>query len=142
MTKTAAKLFIFSTFALSSFFVHSADIQLEITGVKSAQGKLYIQLFNGEENYNQGNAELATITKAKPGNASLTFQDVDNGEYALRFYHDENNNGKLDSNLFGMPTEGYGFSNNALPNFGPAKYQEMKFQISDGDIKLSSKIIY
>ncbi|WP_281561283.1 DUF2141 domain-containing protein [Thalassomonas sp. RHCl1] len=141
MIKTANRLFITGAFTLSSFFAQSANIQLEITGIKNDQGKLYIQLFNGEENYHQGNAELATIAKAKSGSATLTFEDVDSGEYALRFYHDENNNGKLDSNLFGMPTEGYGFSNNAQPNFGPAKYQEMKFQVS-GDIKLSSKVIY
>ncbi|WDE01384.1 DUF2141 domain-containing protein [Thalassomonas actiniarum] len=142
MIKTINTLFITGAFTLSSFFAHSANIQLEITGIKNDQGKLYIQLFHGEENYNQGKAELATMTKAKSGNATLIFQDVDSGEYALRFYHDENNNGKLDSNLFGIPTEGYGFSNNAMPNFGPAKYQEMKFQVNGGDLKLSSKVIY
>ncbi|WDE07723.1 DUF2141 domain-containing protein [Thalassomonas viridans] len=142
MMKTANKLFTLTAFAFSSFIAQSADIQLEITGIKNDQGKLYIQLFNGEENYNRGKAELATIAKAKPGTVALSFHDVAAGEYAVRFFHDENDNGTLDSNLFGIPNEGYGFSNGAQPNFGPAKYQDMKFRVNGSDIKLSNKVIY
>ena len=44
--------------------------------------------------------------------AHFTFKGVPAGNYAVLLTHDENDNGKLDTNLVGMPVEGYGFSNN------------------------------
>jgi uncharacterized protein (DUF2141 family) len=49
------------------------------------------------------------------------------GEYSVAVIHDENNNGKLDTNIFGIPTEAYGFSNNIRPKFRAANWDETKF---------------
>lgn len=46
------------------------------------------------------------------------------GEYAISVHHDENNNGKLDTGLFGIPKEKYGFSNNAKGFMGPPSFKE------------------
>ena len=121
---------------------HASDISFEISGVKG-DGKLYVQLFKGEQNYQRNNADNATIVKAKSGITTVSFADVDEGEYALRFFHDEDGNGKMATNLFGMPTEGYGFSNNAKPNFGPVAYSEIKFVVADNEkIINKTEVIY
>ena len=62
----------------------------------------------------------------------------------MRFFHDENDNGELETNLFGMPTEGYGFSNNARPNLGPVSYDEVKFTLTDQQSSVSNttNVIY
>ena len=68
---------------------------------------------------------------------SYTFSNLTTGEYALAIYHDENSNGKLDSNFLGMPTEDYVFSNYATGNFGPPSFEDAKFTLTDTlDIKL------
>jgi uncharacterized protein (DUF2141 family) len=41
--------------------------------------------------------------------ASFEFSDIKPGKYAIAVIHDENCNGKLDTNMFGIPKEGYGF---------------------------------
>ncbi len=122
----------------------ASTVEFNINGVNDDSSKLYVQIFKGEENYQNGNAESATITKAKDGKASISFTNLDKGDYALRFFHDQNNNGKLETNLFGMPVEGYGFSNNAKPNFGPVSYQQIKFSVSEDDSKVvnESTVIY
>ncbi len=129
---------------LLSTMAHSSNIEFEISGINSNKGKLYIQLFKGEKNYLQGKSESASIVKAAKGSTKILFNNVDEGEYALRFFHDENDNGELESNLFGMPIEGYGFSNNAVPNFGPVSYKEIKFVVSPTDTKVVNKtsVIY
>ena len=60
------------------------------------------------------------------------------------YFHDENNDRKLDTNIFGSPIEGYGFSNNAEPNFGPASFEDMAFSVNDGNeqVKNTSTVIY
>lgn len=132
------------TALLLSSAAMAAEIEFNISGVNDDSNKVYVQLFKGEENYKNGIAESATITKAESGKASIHFNNLGKGEYALRFFHDQNSNGKLETNLFGMPVEGFGFSNNAKPNFGPVSYSEIKFMISDDSSKVinESTVIY
>lgn len=125
----AVSLLFASMWVNSSTF--AADIKLEITGVNAQQSKIYVQLFNSEDNYLNGNALTATYIQAKAGLNFVTFTDVPAGEYAVRFYQDENNNGTLDTNLFGLPSEGYGFSNNAKPNYGPVVYKDAAFTVTE-----------
>ena len=41
--------------------------------------------------------------------------------------HDRNDNGELDANFVGMPTEPWAFSNNATGSFGPPGWEQVKF---------------
>ena len=142
-----ATLFLLSasTSAMSNEFINNendSDITFEINGIKST-GKIYVQLFKGEQNYNQGIAHNASVVTVKKGSTQVAFSNLAQGEYALRYFHDKNNNGKLETNLFGMPTEGYGFSNNAKPNFGPVGYDEIKFHVGAGEqVTNNSEVIY
>jgi len=63
------------------------------------------------------------------------------GKYAVRYFHDENMNGNLDTNKMDIPTEGYGFSNNAYGLFGPKPFKEWLFDFNENK-KLSLKIKY
>jgi uncharacterized protein (DUF2141 family) len=124
----AVSLLFASMWVNSSTF--AADIKVEIAGVNAQQSKIYVQLFKGEDNYLNGNALSATYIQAIAGLNFVSFTNVPLGEYVVRFYQDENNNGTLDTNLFGMPSEGYGFSNKAKPNYGPVAYQDAVFTIT------------
>jgi len=136
--KKITLLFTIITSALLSSLIQANYIEFEISGINSDKGKLYIQLFKGEENYKKGNAELASVINAAKGSTKVLFNNVGQGEYAVRFFHDENNNGEMETNLFGLPTEGYGFSNNAKPNFGPVSYSEMVFVVPENN---SAKVL-
>ena len=129
---------------LLSASVDASEIRFEINGIKEAQGKLYIQLFQGEQNYQSGEAQVSTAVMPNSESTIVTFNDIEPGEYALRFYHDEDNNGEMATNFFGLPTEGYGFSNNAKPNFGPVSYDEIRFVVSEKDevVTNSTYVIY
>ena len=72
----------------------------------------------------------------------MTFNNVEPGDYAIRYFHDENSNRDFDNNMFGMPIEGYGFSNNAPVNFGPPSYQQMTFMVSNVAVINSSTVNY
>lgn len=52
------------------------------------------------------------------------------GKYAIRYYHDENLDGHLDSNFIGKPTEGYGYSNNVKGKYGEPPFKEIIFSIN------------
>ena len=56
--------------------------------------------------------------------------DLPAGTYGMKAVHDVNGNGKMDVNPFGMPTEPYAFSNNAVGNMGPAQWDRAHFEVS------------
>lgn len=124
--------------------VQAQQINFHISGIDITKGKLYIQLFQGEDNYKKGIAETSTIITVKSDSAKVNFDNVLPGEYAVRFFQDENADGKLDTNMFGLPTEGYGFSNNAKPNFGPVSFKKAKFDVlvDQPEVTNSTQIIY
>jgi len=133
-----------SAIALSLMTAHvsAQTVQLDIQEIKHNQGKLYVQIFKGEQNYKQEKAYNATIVKAKEGKIIVTFNDLEVGDYAIRYFHDENDNGEMDTNFFGFPTEGYGFSNTGKIKYGPPSYKEMSFQVTELPVKTQSKVNY
>lgn len=61
--------------------------------------------------------------------ARLVFTDLQPGVYAVAVIHDENGNGKLDTNWLGIPKEPVGASNDAKGHFGPPKFEDAKFSL-------------
>jgi uncharacterized protein (DUF2141 family) len=61
--------------------------------------------------------------------AEVTFDKLQPGRYAIRVYHDENGNGKLDRALLGIRKESWGVSNDSLQTFGPARFRKMLFEV-------------
>ena len=127
--------------------VSAKTLEFTIEGIKSNKGKIYIQLFKGEENYQNNNAYLSSIAIAKQGQVTITFNglvvdDLGNHDYGIRYYHDENDNASMETNLFGMPLEGYGYSNNAKANYGPVGYSQIKFHMTNETQVNTSTIAY
>lgn len=80
--------------------------------------------------------------KASGDVVSLNFKDLPPGRYALNAYHDENDNGKMDRNLIGIPTEGYAFSRDAKGRRGPPAFEDAAFDVKDGDNEISVTLNY
>ena len=73
----------------------------------------------------------------------IKFDSIPAGTYVLSCIHDENSNSVLDQNVFGIPTEGYGFSNNPGITFGQPSFSQVKFTVAEKDsIKMIVDLIY
>ena len=107
----------------------SGNFVVIVTGFDNDEGNAMIALFNSEENYSENGKKFRrTKSKIKDSKVEWTIEDLPFGEYAIKLYHDENENGRMDRNMMGIPTEDYAFSNNAIGNFGPADYEDAKFE--------------
>lgn len=101
---------------------------LRITGVEEAEGEIRIAVFNSEDSYTKETV-YAEILPVDSTGIDWTIPELPHGEYAIAVYHDKNTNGKLDTNVLGIPKEVYGFSNNARGRFGPASWEEAYFYV-------------
>jgi len=119
---------------ISSYSFSQLNLDIEITGIKNDEGKIMLQLFDGKEvTVNQAVGDI------KDNKCSVSFKNLKPGKYAIRYFHDENENGNLDTNTFGIPKEGYGFSNNAKGTFGPPPFEKWIFDLIENK-KMELKI--
>jgi uncharacterized protein (DUF2141 family) len=102
------------------------DLEITVKNVGNDKGVLMVGLFNSEKTFTT-HPWKADKSKAKAGVVRIIFHDVPSGEYAVSIFHDENENGLLDSNFMGIPKEGFGFSNDAMGTFGPPTFRKAKF---------------
>lgn len=104
---------------------YAADLTIRVEGVANAQGELKVAVFNSADTFLTKPLRGAAAP-AQAGTVELTVSDLPAGDYALAVYHDENNNGKMDRNAMGMPTEDYAFSNNAMGKRGAPRYEDAR----------------
>jgi len=100
-------------------------LEIEITGLRNDKGTIMLQLLDTVQ---QVVAErMETISNGK---CTLIIGELKAGKYAVRYFHDENLSGKMETGRFGIPTEGYGFSNNASGMFGPLPFKKWIFEVT------------
>ncbi|MGH8076158.1 MAG: DUF2141 domain-containing protein [Lysobacter sp.] len=110
----------------------AADLKIELENVRAQQGVVQVVLLGSADAWD-GKAKPAGFVGAPPdgdSTLSLSIADLAPGSYAVRVMHDENGNGKLDTNMVGMPTEGYGFSNNPRV-MRAATFEEARFEVPE-----------
>jgi uncharacterized protein (DUF2141 family) len=71
----------------------------------------------------------------------FSIKNLNPGKYAVRYYHDENLDGRMETNILGKPMEVYGFSNNVTGRFGPPPFEKWLFDIN-GNKKIVLKPTY
>lgn len=122
---------------ISAYAMAQTSIKVDVVGLKNNKGQVYIGLYNSEKQFLKKiyKGEVATIKNLK---TTVTFENLPAGEYAISAFHDENSNGKLDTNFMGIPKEPYTASNDAKGFMGPPKYQDAKFRAS-GNIQIVLK---
>lgn len=111
-----------------------ANIHLYVTGANPGTGQLLAGLYDSSENYMQQAVTDLVGSINSAGEVSLDFGEHPPGNYAFAVVYDENNNGKLDTGLFRIPKEKFGFSNNAKAMFGPARWNDAQFTHGAADI--------
>lgn len=120
-------------------FAQGSTQHLSVTNLANKTGKLYIGWYANAESYKAKNkaaiSRVVEVSESKE--VSIAFEHVPPGMYAIAIFFDENNNGKMDTNLLGIPKEKYGFSNNVFPLMRAASYKEASFPVTEKEASLT-----
>jgi uncharacterized protein (DUF2141 family) len=121
----------------------AGNIIVKVTDIVNKEGKLFIGLYNKDDDTFASTSKYYKVINLfiESNETRYTFKNISNGIYAIAIFHDENGNKELDTNIFGIPSEGYGFSNNIRPKFRPASFEEAKFVLDD-NISVTIKMGY
>ena len=116
-------------FPLSFLPVPEEGISIHITGLRNNKGHVLVSLFRDGKGYpdepEKAVRKLRLEIRNQAGSALVT--GIPPGIYAVAILHDENDDLKMNKNFFGLPKEGYGFSNNVMGTFGPPSFSRASF---------------
>jgi uncharacterized protein (DUF2141 family) len=118
-------------FGVSLTQAQTVSLTVNVRKLKNNEGMVYLVLQDPTKKAIQ--QQFVPINKKE---AQALFRNLKPGKYVVRLYHDENNNKKLDTGLFGMPTESWGNSNDVKAHFAPPKFDDMIFSI-ENDLTIS-----
>jgi uncharacterized protein (DUF2141 family) len=102
------------------------NLRIDVEQLAPVQGTLHVALFDRADKFMKKHTAIIA-TKVTAPKLSLVFSNLPAGEYAFSIFHDVNDNGKLDTNLLGVPIEPWGFSNDARGRFGPPAFHQARF---------------
>ena len=116
---------------------HAADLTVVLRDVRAQTGVIKVAVVDSQAGWD-GQAKPVQADGAPPrgDTATFVFKGLAPGAYAVLVTHDENGNGKLDSNMIGMPVEAYGFSNNPNVMRKPT-WDEARFEVGVQDAAIA-----
>jgi len=120
-------------------------LTLEVTGIREPEGRLACALFWQNKGFPRKHrrALRRTWVDVEGDKAQCVFKRTGLGEYAASVFLDINQNGKLDTNAVGSPSEPWGVSKNAKSKrFGPPLYKDAKFDYRGGEMTISIQLVY
>ena len=111
--------------------VVNVPLKVIVDNLSTNEGEIEIGVYTPQNKFPDEKDKFKKY-RFKPENMKLEIEltDLKYGEYAFAIYHDENNNGKIDKNMIGIPTEPYAFSNNYKPTIKAPSFDNCKFTYS------------
>lgn len=104
-------------------------LHIEIYGIESREGVLYVALWADPEGWLKAEPMLGHEIPADAETKKVVIRDLEPGTYAISVIHDLNHNETFDSNFLGIPVEPFGFSNNIRNRFGPVSFEAASFEV-------------
>ncbi|MGO4210781.1 DUF2141 domain-containing protein [Terriglobus sp. 2YAB30_2] len=124
----------------------TSKLTVQVAGARNSKGQIAIALFQDGAGFpgDKSKAFRTLQVRIDPQTlrAQVTLNGLPPGVYAVSVFHDENMNGQLDKNIFGIPKEGYGASNNPKKSMGPPKFAEAKFQLDQPEKAIEISLLY
>jgi len=123
-------------------YTASNSLNININGAENKENsKLFIAIYRPSDPFPEfGKGWKNEIHQVK-GSSQVISLDLPNGMYALAVFQDINNNNKLDKNVFGYPTEPFGFSRNFRPILGKPDFNDCSFTYSGDKTTMTIRLI-
>lgn len=103
-------------------------LTVRVKNVQQIQGCIRMAVYNDENSFpSETRSFRGAYLPLKSGANTQLDCELPFGQYAIAVYHDLNNNGKMDKNALGIPTEPYAFSNNVQVKWRAPRFREAAF---------------
>jgi uncharacterized protein (DUF2141 family) len=119
-----------------------AELIVVIDGVRNDKGDVIVSVYASPKQWPDGNSVADLKEEARLGSLTFRVHDLPPGTYGVTAFHDENRNGKLDTNFFGFPLEGFAFSNDVHPILSSPSFKAVSIQLGESDETITMHMQY
>lgn len=122
-----------------------SGIHVKTLGIRNNTGAVACALFESPAGFPTEFLHSATnimVIKIQDTQARCDFLDISPGTYALAVIHDADMDGNLGTNWMGVPTEGYGFSNDATAFMDAPSFEAASFSYDGRSLNLKISLNY
>lgn len=132
------------SFPFAAIGSSNSKLTIEINGLKNRNGQVCLSLFaNGQGFPDQGaNALQQKCVSITETPLLVSFDGLESGEYAVAVLHDVNADGKANRNFLGIPTEGFGFSNNPTIRFSAPNFDQTAVAVAGTNTNIQIRLRY
>lgn len=124
------RLLLNACIATAALNVSAAEVKATIDNLEANTGKLYVSLCQ-QDTFMRGRCHFEVVRKVTKEKQAVVFNDVSGGDYAVSVFYDKNGNDKLDTNLYGVPKEPTGTSNNVSVKHAAPSFEQARFTVAD-----------
>ena len=113
----------------------SGEIKILVSNIEEKKGTIHYGLYNNSKLFPEEKGKILGGYEevSKVIENGLLIDDLDESNYAIAIFHDKNSNNKFDT-FFSIPTEKFGFSNNAKVFLGPPKFEDASIFVGKNSI--------
>ena len=115
---------------------------VQVEGLRNSDGVVTLALYEKDGHLSEDKVKATVKSPIKNNKATIKTKGLPYGQYSMVVIHDENNNGKMDFNIFKMPKEGLGFSNNPRIGISKPSFEETKVKLKDQEKRLNISMKY
>ncbi|MBL7942746.1 MAG: DUF2141 domain-containing protein [Flavobacteriales bacterium] len=121
----------------------TGTLTVNISQLRSDAGQVGILVFNAASGFPGDPGQAVAKAMVSPTGRTCNYAfALGPGRYAVAIMHDENANNELDTNMLGIPTEGYGFSRDASGWFGPPSFDSAAINFSGDAMGITMRMNY
>ncbi len=121
----------------------AAELRVDVTGLRSAEGQVHFALYDSAEAFPDSDGMLREkVVAITGGKVRAVFSQLPLGTYAIAVFHDENRNREFDQGWFGIPLEGFAFSNDAKVAFGPPEFSAAAVPVDGEEKNITIRMTY
>ena len=121
-----------------------AHLTVTVKDLRNRKGQLIFGVFKSADGFPRVEGKSVNWQVKKDIDAkTVTFTaHLPPGRYAASVLHDENRSGDMEKNPVGVPTEGYGVTNNPKPAFRDATFKEATFSLPPEGASMTISVQY
>jgi uncharacterized protein (DUF2141 family) len=110
-------------------------IDVVVDGLRSTKGDIVVEIYpDDEKQFLVPKAQTNSIhIKLESSPQSVCLPVPKAGGYAVAVFHDENADREFNRNILGIPTEGFGLSNNPPVHLSMPAFQSVRFEAGEGE---------
>jgi uncharacterized protein (DUF2141 family) len=133
---------LFLIFGNSIFGFSQFTLKVKVYGIQNTNGQIELSIYNDPKVFPEvGKTYKMVRIDPKGSEVIYEFKDLPAGEYAIATYHDENDDKECNTNLLGVPTEAYAFSNDFRPFLSAPEFSDCSFKVNQ-NTDISIEMVY